>query len=933
MRSEKAQRHEGTMARRHEVIYRCRPERARIGSHPFASGCLCALLPLLCLLSLSALAQGNSGKDCAMCHLDWVDSFKRNTGVFLMDKPEKSQAAEEIMCLGCHDGSVADSRRLVWKEHGHRTGVAPSAGMTVPRELPLEDGKLVCRTCHSAHNAGQSSSLKGAFFLRVGNEQSQLCKSCHADKSKGPAEGSHPLAQMKTPLPASLKSAGAHAGPNNDMVLCQTCHGVHGGGREHLLLMANNTNQLCSACHEQMRPAMWDTNPAHAHPQSPPITRPDQLQAIKDMQTKLGEGNTLICLSCHKVHSGKSSRAILADTMVDSAFCIRCHQDRRPMLGSAHDLRKSAPQALNSHNETVAQSGVCGSCHGFHNYARKPTPREGDAGGLCTTCHSDGQVAAKHSGLPMAHKASLKQDRLPGDVKLTLYPASTPEFKSLACQTCHDPHETRHSHFLNQPPEQICANCHQELTNKLAKPHDFTGKNEFKNAKGSNVADAGRCGFCHSMHQARGPRMWVATDQPFKSADDACTQCHSPQGIGHKKSLALFNHPTGPDKKPRDVAAGMALPLYNADFMPDPSGSVACSSCHDVHVGNKQSKGLLRATSPSDLCVQCHSTPAKMVGGSHDIKVCKKPFPPEAAKKNDLCLSCHRPHSNDEKKQRWAVVPAPGQIGKDGACIGCHQAEAWSNVEKAAESGPMLHSRNFVARPDVRKDHGLPLAKGDDPAAGDKLLCKTCHDPHAPPGAAGVLRMDAGQSATDLCGKCHAEATYLQTTMHDKAHIGKFITSARGCAPCHSVHAIEGESRELLWAAKTVDKAPSPAARLCLGCHNNARDGAPLPAFTEHPETTLKDLAKATTQPSTIIDHFGKIDRISCPTCHLPHGREMPGTNIAAGDRGRTLAIKAMLRPNIDREVCAACHGIDAARRYLYFHDPKRRAKTENLIR
>ncbi|MFI5379813.1 MAG: cytochrome c3 family protein [Tepidisphaerales bacterium] len=890
-------------------------------------------LSFLLLFTLPALAQVNSGKDCAMCHLDWVDSFKRPTGIFLMDKPEKSQAAEADMCLGCHDGSVADSRRLVWKDHSHQTGVAPPAGMTVPKDLPLENGKLVCRTCHSAHNAGQSGSLKGAFFIRTGNEQGQLCKACHQDKSKGPAGGSHPLVQMKTPLPASLKSAGARAGANDDLIMCQSCHGVHGGGKEHLLVVANNTNQLCKSCHEQMRPAMWDTNPAHSHPQNPPITKADQLQAIKDMKTQLGDGNTLVCLSCHKIHEAKSSRAILADTMQDSTFCIRCHQDRQTLLGSAHDMRKSAPQELNVRKETVAQSGACGSCHGFHNYARTPTPREGDPGGLCTTCHSDGQVAAKHSGLPMAHKSQLRNEKLPGDVKLTLYPATTPDLKAIGCQTCHNPHETKRPHFLNQPPEQICAHCHQELAQKLSKPHDFTGNNDLKNAKGSTVADAGRCGFCHTVHQAKGPRMWAATDQPFKTANDACTQCHSPQGIGHDKPLAKFNHPTGPDTKPKDAAANLGLPLYNPSLLPDPAGSVACSSCHDVHVGEKQSKSLLRASSPTALCIQCHSTQARMAGNSHDIKVCKKPFPPDAAVKNDLCLSCHRPHSNDEQKQRWAVAPAPGQLSKDGTCIACHQAEAWSSAQNSSQSGPMLHSQNFVIRPDVRKNPGLPLATPVAPDTTDKLLCKTCHDPHSPPGATGLLRVASGQSATDLCGKCHAEATYLQTTMHDKSHITKFITTQRGCAPCHSVHAVEGESRDLLWAAKKVENAPSPAARLCLGCHNNDKDGAPLPAFYKHPETTLKDLAKATTRPSTIIDHYGRIDQISCATCHIPHGRDMGEAATTSTDRGRVLSIKAMLRPNIDREVCAACHGIDGARRYLYFHDPKRRAQTENLIR
>ena len=57
------------------------------------------------------------------------------------------------------------------------------------------------------------------------------------------------------------------------------------------------------------------------------------------MDTHVGTGDTLICLSCHKVHKGLSGRFLLADTVHDSRLCIRCHPQRDVMVGTKHDLR------------------------------------------------------------------------------------------------------------------------------------------------------------------------------------------------------------------------------------------------------------------------------------------------------------------------------------------------------------------------------------------------------------------------------------------------------------------------------------------------------------------------------------------------------------------------------------------------------------------
>ncbi len=43
----------------------------------------------------------------------------------------------------------------------------------------LKDGKIACRTCHTAHGTEGSGTLASVFFLRAPSEAGQLCMMCH----------------------------------------------------------------------------------------------------------------------------------------------------------------------------------------------------------------------------------------------------------------------------------------------------------------------------------------------------------------------------------------------------------------------------------------------------------------------------------------------------------------------------------------------------------------------------------------------------------------------------------------------------------------------------------------------------------------------------------------------------------------------------------
>ena len=957
--------------------------------HPRARlGIRSAVLWLLSILlwSLPASAQprpglqANSGRDCAVCHLEWSDSFTRPGAAPLLDAPAKPLVAESETCLGCHDGSVSDSRREVWLEHSHKTGVAPSQGMSVPRNLPLSDGTLSCRTCHTAHTqagAGAVESplpmagLRDHVFLRVPNDSGQLCIACHKEQSKGPEAGSHPLTVMKDEkkVPEVLLAVGSHAGAANNQVVCQTCHTAHGSKIDHLLVMPTTSSQLCASCHEAMRPGMWKPD-AHEHPQNPALTNAAHVQAIKDMGTKLGDNNTLVCLSCHKVHGGHSGRAMLAETLTDSKLCLRCHGDRAEMAGSPHDLRKTGPNELNRWKQTPHESGYCGSCHTFHSLARPPTPRAGDPQGLCTTCHSQDQVAAKHSGLPLSHPADVPAGRAE-KITLTLYPSHMDAGKqTIACLTCHDPHKTASSHFLRKPPDALCASCHAEKSEALAGAHDFTLSQEARNARGKTGAEAGKCGFCHAVHDAPGPKMWVATKDTPKTADELCSSCHKEGSLAGKHPVALLNHPTGsqvtlaklkPATRPADAPA-LALPLFDG-FAHSAQGGVACSSCHDPHRSEKTSPGMLRAAAPTALCIQCHVDQARMAGGSHDVPKTDKPLPAGMRRQQDLCTSCHKPHSNDPEKGRWAVAPADKVLKGDPVCIACHKASASIDADKATAAGhlmhptkiPAAHLAEILAAASPNDDPGRPqthahvpthvspnlnLVASEASGPADTIACKTCHDPHAAPPAPLLLRLPAGAAKADLCTSCHTGARHLEKSMHSEPYLDPQHKTDRACAPCHSAHSQVGTEKKFLWSAKVNEAGTTVEERMCLGCHSTG-GGAVAPVIFRHPETAMKQViagaapAAGGPGPATRPANVFPINELTCSTCHVSHGRDMgqaAAPESPAVAKARRSAIKPMLRPDIDRTVCATCHGLDATRVYLYYHNPKKREQVKKLI-
>jgi predicted CXXCH cytochrome family protein len=847
-----------------------------------------------------------SRRECAVCHLQFVDEFDRTDAILLLDRPEEAVVTDEQSCLGCHDGSVGDSRRRVWMEHGHKTGVIPPETMKVPEILPLTEGKVTCRTCHTAHSGADTETIATAVFLRVPNDASQLCEMCHLEHTKGPELGTHPVGGMPWAAPDQIVAAGGRLGPKQHRLICQTCHTPHGARQDHLLVMGTDSSQLCLTCHKKLRPGLWRPELAREHPQNPPLSSEVQRQAIQDMGTKTGPGDTLICLSCHKLHHGQAGREMLADTLHDSQLCIRCHPDHKEMLNTAHDLRTNAPQERNRLGKSPDQSGPCGACHSFHQFARNPEPLDLEPTGLCATCHQPGQCAEKATGLPLNHPIEIQTKNMAGTHKLTLYRENEDEPKNkIGCLTCHDPHGTQHSNFLRHDPDALCAECHAELTESLDGPHDFTNHPKLKNGRDETVAETGKCGFCHGVHHDAGPAMMIATKTPSADSDDFCVQCHSPDGLAAAKPAPQFGHPTGPE-----VAAEVVddkLPLFDDRGHRAEDGFVACASCHNPHADPDKSPNMLRVKTPtSGLCVTCHTEQALLVGSSHDSRTAPKKWPETARKGNHLCLACHQAHSDDPAQELWTIAPAEADEPIDGVCLACHTNANWVGEDDVHKSGATLHP---------------------------EIECITCHDPHgAPDGPRHFLRSEDPTKLASVCADCHEQAETINASLHSQHGLRSYGESGEACGPCHTVHAREGSSAKHLWAGPPPAGKPAPGTERCLGCHGAKGKATRIP-WVNHPVVALPNINDPETagflplvNEQEVTDSNG---RIGCITCHMPHGRpsdlELPEIDLDQISEDQLRALRPTLRPYTAPNLCSSCHGFEGIFRYLYYHDPQKR--------
>lgn len=631
-----------------------------------------------------ARARTSQPQACAVCHLEWVYPLPAGEGTLFVSPPELSPTLPLVsraeMCLSCHDGCIDDSRERVWIKHGHGTGIPVPAGMTVPDHLPLADGVVACRTCHSAHTGGApTADIATAVFLRVDQHPGELCAECHTDLTAAALGHMHPLGRVDQELPGELRT---HPAQRRTEMDCCACHAAHGSAADPLLKLDTADNALCTACHAPDRLA--------------PITNADQLQhgltpVTAPAGVVLGDHETTFrCRTCHAMHEPNSGRALLILDVTSA--CAQCHPQQSSVSATNHNLARMQPDTTNRFGTPASVGGTCSSCHGFHAPAREPVLTQTDLTGNCVTCHrADGPAGSKVLG--------------------------DNNHSTVGCSKCHDAH-VNSPNFIAGAAQARCTSCHMDHAKLASGPHDVRLTPGKWPAASRQTQD--QCLACHRPHgtPTHGRYRVVSAEAP--GSDAACLACHADAAPRAESTWAL-QHPL----RLNDTARDAGLPLVTKSGETQQTG---CITCHAPHTA-KSHLMRIESADAEELCLRCHADHATIHTIGHADR-----WLSEAGFETAGCQPCHITHASPDKIEPAFLWPAalaadPGKVtfAPDRHCVACHHAGG-----PVAPPTIATHPDVEMYNPQQPEDAGfLPLfdATGEIDPKGH-IACRTCHLTH-----------------------------------------------------------------------------------------------------------------------------------------------------------------------------------------------------------
>ena len=831
----------------------------------------------------------NSSKECAICHIRWVQAFDRN-------KPENQenpmqdvlerQAGSGDMCLSCHDGSVTDSRFEIWSTNHHTTDSKPPESINIPTNIfPLDaQGRMTCATCHTAHAVPESSDLKTVIFLRQPNIDSSLCLSCHSEHAQK-NDFQHPLEKVDYPIPLEIIDAGGKTSDDGETIICQTCHEPHGARNSWMLVLP--PSKLCIACHTDKNP---ESNPPAGAPmhhigQTFPNFNPPA--SLLEEKATFGPNGELTCLSCHRLHDASGAWPLLIRKNENSSLCLDCHKNEKAVIGTLHDLRLSSPETVNAKGQTASQSGPCGACHRIHGWARVVPDANRPHSSGCMECHESGGPGSVERLYVDSHTVGKP---IPEDMK-TILPLDK-KTHSIGCLTCHDPHipsmlantseaaqatqlnlsdpETNNSmnqvhsnvqaplSFLRYKGSELCSLCHKNLLDLPGQPHNpETFESSVCEALAIN-SSIGACRVCHLIHNAKGPYLW--SRKPITDAGNITDLC----GTCHEDKLDIQNSIHDPNSAQWSQKLG-----YKS------KGS--CIDCHLIHDPNEEG-GIWSAIKTEDdtsqSCETCHQDngPAESMKTEHMGKIVGtdvNDIPVNMKLSQDrriLCTTCHDIHQN-EQNPKLLVESLPDLCGT------CHQNRL--GIQNS------IHDPNTA---EWAKNLGF-VSKGS---------CIDCHSIHDRKNSSDVWAIIGIRDDKEkTCENCHHEGS--PGSAMETPHLGKNLKAELEnlpsemnvgpdnkivCTSCHDIHKNKQEKKLLV--------IPSQDSDLCIACHQEEKNIV----------NTKHDMRVSAPDVHNVL---GEISSESgpCGSCHLVHPES---------DTDTVWAQKILSKNTYGNELCTSCH-------------------------
>ncbi len=916
-----------------------------------------SLVAMLATLVPASPARGEdsySQERCSLCHVQ--------QSVFYSPGFVPAEAlkffGEERICYSCHNGTVRDSRGVLWNGAQHP---------------PAAAGGKRCSVCHSPHSKGGWSVLAGtSISIRKGGDA--LCTKCHPEYARDAG---------------ALHRSGFPDGG------CAECHRAHGGAGKALLREAGGA--LCLRCHQRVERAKSGGHPvargggagargrlpecASCHPAHGKGFGEDAIDSQCRGCHAFGDraaGETrhpseAKCTECHSFHerSGSKGKGLRRDDLRPDVLCGGCHAAR-----VADDRNKGREKGTHPTRLSADGKDLCLQCHRIHGGAPGTALLVSAKAYSCLGCHEGQNTISEVAGIVLAHPVfeRVKRGRLAAAAKsgrLTLGPAG-----EIVCRTCHAVHAASAGTPLlagAAAGKGSCLFCHEGM-----------GRNDHLASRRSAVGPD--CLTCHPVHGKR-----VGAPAGGKAVDawaEICTACH-PRASSHVPGASA-----GGGRRPAD------MPGFDARGRKVRAGAISCPTCHEPH-GEPRRKRLRRGYASSGfVCTACHRDKETVALTPHDLR---------GIAGTSVCEPCHRPHGGGPRWM-WGVSNGDG-TGAVPECRLCHRENGMASaVPTGGHPVDILAPRPI---PDKFPQFG---ASGERVKTG-LITCATCHEVHGTgvllggEGSGLLLRARAGREAGDVgrvraCVPCHRgkEATHGQADCiwchppHEEANAGPdcqachamggkgvarlHAENRKGCGTCHRIHAAKDKVPDqacIECHPKTARLIGSPHAKMgggpcrvchpphavgdykplkrhqweeffapdvpCLRCHHEGGAG-PVVANADHPksrrkvpttygaivtlETPIPMLGRLKEGDSPLFPLFDDAGarmmagRMGCPTCHDPHAG-----NTMKGGENEGAAGSYLRDPSgvFLAEICAPCHKDSAGEHARKFHDLPRKSE------
>ena len=780
------------------------------------------------------------------------------------------------MCMACHKDkkeNLGHSNHPLLK----KSDIIPAAKIKKLGGKLGPDGEIICQSCHRPH---KKPALIAPF------KGSAICLICHGDK-KTVLESDHNLAITFPQIKNSQGKGLEDTGP------CSMCHIPHNGSSRWMWARetgeGNPATQVCKSCHG--REIGIRVTGLHSHPVGVELGKPSEFPLFSSEGVKDKNGQ-VHCPSCHNVHrwnagdpiqykpnmEGGPANSFLRKPNESSALCMTCHDDKKSIVGTDHDLRITVSDLKNGQGLKPEESGPCGVCHIPHNASAGKLWARGAISGnpataTCLTCHGTETGQIKKTVGKISHPTDVYLPLNSGEkVSLPLFSSQGKRDSngSVQCASCHNPHQwnpvtqdqgpgkntegTAATSFLRIPnagTSALCMECHKNKRQVADSDHNLkVTAPEEQNITGEGPGQSGPCGACHIPHNAVGKRLWarkLSGREDYTSQQ--CRSCHNKNGPAWKKLISHTSHPVNvpiarinPDKEILDQ-----FPVYTSEGEKiQGGGKVVCTTCHDPHTWSSDEKQMQEGTGkevnregdstnsflrkannpPSALCKTCHMAQRLIEGTPHDLNYTApdaKNLQGETVKESGVCGSCHMVHNSPNRLKLWARPYGPVKRNENkmiGLCTSCHSK---GNVAEKKVQKIATHPDGII----TSTHEGLIRLVYDDTKVNNDTLQPGDNERYTPILISNVLGYLSGRSYTPL--------------FDDR---GKEVTAGK----------------------------------------------------------------------------------ISCPSCHNVHKWSLDEQEDSADDGQKKEKGKKFLRIESFNMVCKDCHGQDALFRYMYFHSPSSRS-------